>query len=144
LTDAGIGGAKHCIFHVRIEGDKGLPQYVDFAVASPGIVRQWVSGLSTLLHIGSVGIGLQVKQSGGTNSKFVVLGAVAGSPSASGAQFCSGDVIEAIDTFPLTSKITFEEYEALVLGADQSIISVALDRQGRKVTPFPPLPPFAR
>jgi hypothetical protein len=130
LTEAGIGGAAHCIFHVRLEGHKGPPQSVDFAAATPGIVRQWVSGLSTLLHIGSVGIGLQVKQSGG---KFFALGAVEGSPSAASKQFCTGDIIEAIDTFPLTSKTSFDEFEALALGAEQSPISVVLDRHGLKV-----------
>jgi hypothetical protein len=130
LTEAGIGGAAHCIFHVRLEGHKGPPQTVDFAAATPGIVRQWMSGLSSLLHIGSVGIGLQVKQSGG---KFFVLGTVHGSPSAASMQFCTGDVIEAIDTFPLTSKTTFDEFEALALGTEHSPVSVVLDRRGLKV-----------
>jgi hypothetical protein len=130
LTEAGIGGAKHCIFHVRLECDKDTHQTVDFAAASPAIVRQWVNGLSILQHIGSVGIGLQVKQSGG---KFVALVATEGSPSALCRLLCPGDVIEAVDTFPLTTKTTLDEYEALVLGVDGSPISLMLERQGAKV-----------
>lgn len=47
--------------------------------------------------------------------------------------FRPGDVIEAVDTFPLTSKTTLDEYEALVLGIDGSPISLMLERQGQKV-----------
>ena len=130
MTEAGIGGAKHCIFHVRLECDKDTHQSVDFAAVSPAIVRQWVNGLSILQHIGSVGIGLEVKQSGG---KFVALLATEGSPSAMCRLFRPGDVIEAVDTFPLTSKTTLDEYEALVLGIDGSPISLMLERQGHKV-----------
>lgn len=130
LMDAGIGGAKHCIFHVHVQGDDGQPDIVDFAVETPVIARQWVDGLSMLLHTGSVGIGLQVKQSAG---KFIVVLALDGSPSAACGQFNNGDVIETVDTQPLTDRTTFAEYEALVLGPDNSPISITLNRGGKKM-----------
>jgi S1-C subfamily serine protease len=136
--DAGIGGAKHCIFHVHVQGDDGQPDIVDFAVETPVIARQWVDGLSMLLHTGSVGIGLQVKQSAG---KFIVILALDGSPSAACGQFNNDDIIETVDTQPLTDKTTFAEYEALVLGPDNSPISITLNRGGKKVSAAAPHPP---
>ena len=160
LKGSGIGGAKHCIFHVRIEGENGLPDAVDFAVASPDLVRQWVDGLGALQHIGSVGIGLQVKQSGG---RFLVVGAIGRSPAHASGMFLQGDVIEEIDTMRLTAATTFAQcvtrflalflcntfflasfdqllfsekmvrFEALVLGPINSAICIAIDRQGHKV-----------
>ena len=130
LKTAGIGGAKHCIFHVRIEGENGLPDTVDFAVASPDVVRLWVDGLSSLLHIGSVGIGLQIKQPGG---RFIVVGAIKDSPAAASGLFCSGDVIEAIDTMALTPSTAFSVFEALLLGLDNTPVSLSVDRRGQKV-----------
>jgi hypothetical protein len=138
LKTAGIGGAKHCIFHVRIEGENGLPDTVDFAVASPDVVRHWVDGLSSLLHIGSVGIGLQIKQPGG---RFIVVGAIKDSPAAASGLFCSGDVIEAIDTMALTPSTAFSVFEALLLGLDNTPVSLSVDRRGQKVpSPFFSLP----
>ncbi len=131
LTAAGVGGAKHCIFHVRIEGSDGLHYTVDFAVATPELVRHWVAGLSCLLHAGSVGIGLQVVHS--ESGKFFVHKASEGGPSAACLQFCSGDVIEAIDTVQLTQQTSFAEFESLVLGLENSPISLLLDRRGQKV-----------
>ncbi len=106
LTEAGIGGAKHCIFCVHVVGDDGQPDIVDFAVETPVMARQWVDGLSMLLHTGSVGIGLQVRQAAG---RFIVVLANDGSPSAVCGQFNHDDVIEAVDTHPLTERTTFEE-----------------------------------
>jgi hypothetical protein len=134
LEDAGVGGARHCMFHVGILNDSGSPDVVDFAAGSPQLVRQWVSGLSMLLHSGSVGIGLEMKMSGG---KFIVEFAKDGSPSGACGLFNHGDIIEAIDTLPLTERTTFAEYEALVLGPDASPISMLLNRGGQKVTLFP-------
>jgi hypothetical protein len=133
LSDAGVAGAKHCIFHVHVIGEDGSPDVVDFAVSTPELVRQWVDGLSMLLHTGSVGIGLEIKMSGG---KFFVEFGKDGSPSGACGKFNHGDIIEAIDTHPLTEMTTFAEYEALVLGPDQSPISMLLNRGGQKVTPL--------
>jgi C-terminal processing protease CtpA/Prc len=83
-----------------------------------------------LLHTVSVGIGLEVKQAGG---KFIVQFGKDGSPSGACGKFNHGDIIEAIDTQPLTEQTTFAEYEALVLGPDDSPISMLLNRGGQKV-----------
>jgi hypothetical protein len=130
LIDAGVGGARHCMFHVEIIGDDGSPDVLDFAVSTPELVRQWVDGLSMLLHTVSVGIGLEVKQTGG---KFIVQFGKDGSPSGACGKFNHGDIIEAIDTHPLSERTTFAEYEALVLGPDDSPISMLLNRGGQKV-----------
>jgi hypothetical protein len=119
------------MFHVGILNDSGSPDVVDFATSSQERVMQWVSGLSMLLHTGSVGIGLEMKMVGG---KFFVEFAKDGSPSAACGKFNHGDVIEAIDTHPLSERTTFAEYEALVLGPDASPISMLLNRGGNKVT----------
>jgi hypothetical protein len=138
LKDAGVAGARNCIFHVHIIGEDGSPDVVDFAVSSPELMNQWVDGLSMLLHTGSVGIGLEIKMLGG---KFFVEFGKDGSPSGNCGKFNHGDIIEAIDTHPLTELTTFAEYEALVLGPDQSPISMLLNRGGQKVSPEGPLPP---
>jgi hypothetical protein len=130
LELAGIGGAKHCIFHVRIEGRSGAFDTVDFAVASPEAVRSWVDGLSQLLHIGSVGIGLQVRQFGG---KFVVVGAVKGGPAERSRMFLQSDTIGEIDSFRLTSRTTFDQFEALMLGVSNSDVTVGISRNGQQV-----------
>jgi hypothetical protein len=104
---------------------------VDFAVSTPLLVQQWTAGLACLLHVGSVGIGLQVMHTEG--GKFFVHKATEGGPSEACRQFCSGDVIDAIDTVQLTQHTSFAEFEALVLGLDNSPICVQLDRRGQKV-----------
>jgi hypothetical protein len=131
--EAGVGGARHCMFHVDIISDDGSPDILDFAVNTPELVRQWVDGLTMLLHTVSVGIGLEVKITGG---KFIVEFGKDGSPSGACGKFNHGDIIEAIDTSPLTERTTFAEYEALVLGPDDSPISVLLNRGGQKVFLF--------
>jgi C-terminal processing protease CtpA/Prc len=116
---------------VQIEGADGAPDTVDFAVATPELVRQWVSGLQALLHVGSVGIGLQVVHTEG--GKFIVHKASEGGPSEACRQFRSGDVIDAIDTVQLTQRTSFAEFETLVLGLESSPICIQLDRRGHKV-----------
>jgi hypothetical protein len=133
LMGAGVGGARHCMFHVDIISDDGSPDILDFAVNTPELVRQWVDGLTMLLHTVSVGIGLEVKITGG---KFIVEFGKDGSPSGACGKFNHGDIIEAIDTSPLTERTTFAEYEALVLGPDDSPISMLLNRGGQKVFLF--------
>jgi hypothetical protein len=64
---------------------------------------------------------------------FTVLQPVEGSPSAACGQFCYGDVVEAVDSFKLNENSTFGEFEALVLGQENSPVSFMLDRQGQKV-----------
>jgi C-terminal processing protease CtpA/Prc len=112
--------------------EDGSTDVVDFATDSPQMVSQWVDGLSMMLHTGSVGIGLEIKQTAG---KFIVEFGRDGSPSGACGKFNHGDVIEAVDTHPLTEQTTFAEYEALILGPDGSPISLLLNRGGQKVTP---------